>query len=261
MKERIITALIAGAIFITTLIYGQHWIVDGLLLFIGLVSAAEWANLLALPQPKKGFFIFLVGALTLAALQVPLLAKTLIALVATGWLCTVPWLLYKYERGQTLQITDKHIAGTGIASLAAFVAAVDLVYGHLGSWGTLALFLIIWVSDSVAYFVGRKWGKTPLAPHVSPKKTREGLLGGVGSALLLALLFLLFFDLPGSKALFLVLSVLAVFYGVLGDLWESVLKRRAGLKDSGRILPGHGGMLDRIDSWLSAFPIWALAFL
>ena len=161
----------------------------------------------------------------------------------------------------TLQITDKHIAGTGIASLAAFVAAVDLVYGQLGSWGTLALFLIIWVSDSVAYFVGRKWGKTPLAPHVSPKKTREGLLGGVGSALLLALLFLLFFDLPGSKALFLLLSVLAVFYGVLGDLWESVLKRRAGLKDSGRILPGHGGMLDRIDSWLSAFPIWALAFL
>lgn len=121
------------------------------------------------------------------------------------------------------------------------------------------LFLLVWGADSGAYFVGRKLGKKKLAPNVSPNKSVEGLYGGIFTAMLIVVVVeVVYLDLTFAQhILFLILSVITVFSSVLGDLFESMIKRRAGIKDSGRILPGHGGVLDRIDSLLAAAPIFA----
>lgn len=121
------------------------------------------------------------------------------------------------------------------------------------------LFLLVWGADSGAYFVGRKLGKRKLAPTVSPNKSVEGLYGGIATTVVIMLVVQHFYlDLTVIQLiLFLILSIITVFASVLGDLFESMIKRRAGIKDSGRVLPGHGGVLDRIDSLLAASPIFA----
>lgn len=119
-------------------------------------------------------------------------------------------------------------------------------------WVSFGL-LVVFASDTAAFFVGRRWGRRPLAPHISPKKTREGAIGGLAGAMLtaLALSFLFSINVALALALGLALSVA----GQVGDLVESYLKRCAGAKDSGRLLPGHGGILDRLDSIVFAGPL------
>ena len=122
------------------------------------------------------------------------------------------------------------------------------------------VFGLVWCADSGAYFVGRKFGKRKLAPRVSPNKSIEGLMGGLATSAVVAVA-VGYYALPHEllpQLAFLVLSGVATLSSVLGDLFESMLKRRAGIKDSGTILPGHGGVLDRIDSLLSATPVFAL---
>ena len=118
----------------------------------------------------------------------------------------------------------------------------------------LTIFIFIWVNDTGAYLVGSRWGKTPLAPSISPKKTVEGSIGGLLLVLLSAVVLrlLLFPELSWLRML-LIAAVVAIF-GTIGDLFESSLKRQAGVKDSGKLIPGHGGILDRIDSFPLAVP-------
>ena len=127
----------------------------------------------------------------------------------------------------------------------------------------LAIFIFIWVNDTGAYLVGSRWGKRRLAPNISPKKSVEGSIGGLILVLLSAVILrlLLFPELSWLRIL-LIATVVAVF-GTIGDLFESSLKRQAGVKDSGKLIPGHGGILDRIDSLLLAVPAvyLLLAFL
>ncbi len=127
----------------------------------------------------------------------------------------------------------------------------------------LAIFIFIWVNDTGAYLVGSRWGKRRLAPSISPKKSVEGSIGGLLLVLLSAVILrlLLFPELSWLRIL-LIATVVAVF-GTIGDLFESSLKRQAGVKDSGKLIPGHGGILDRIDSLLLAVPAvyLLLAFL
>lgn len=119
------------------------------------------------------------------------------------------------------------------------------------------LFIIVWATDSFAYWVGRKYGKTKLAPTISPGKTREGLLGGVIGAAVCALIIAVALGLPYAL-LYLPLGAFVGAVSQAGDLFESWVKRRAGVKDSGQIIPGHGGLLDRIDGLLFAAPVYAL---
>ena len=127
----------------------------------------------------------------------------------------------------------------------------------------LAIFIFIWVNDTGAYLVGSRWGKRRLAPSISPKKSVEGSIGGLLLVLLSAVVLRLLLFPELSWLLILLIAAVVAIFGTIGDLFESSLKRRAGVKDSGKLIPGHGGILDRIDSLLLAVPAvyLLLAFL
>jgi phosphatidate cytidylyltransferase len=125
---------------------------------------------------------------------------------------------------------------------------------------TLLVILVTWIADTAAYLVGRSMGRNKLAPHLSPNKTIEGAIGGLVGAALVSLACFTLFGLPGGPIAAIVSGLLLGIAGQIGDLSESLLKRQAGIKDSGDLIPGHGGILDRIDALLFAFPVgWFLA--
>lgn len=144
--------------------------------------------------------------------------------------------------------------------VTAWTAVVEIQSrGALGLTGPMALmFVLIWVwaADIGAYFAGRAWGRHKLAPSVSPGKTLEGLAGGLVLALVLVLAVAWWVPVvPGQRGALVAVATLTVLASALGDLFESMIKRHHGIKDSGRLLPGHGGMLDRIDSVTAALPV------
>lgn len=128
-----------------------------------------------------------------------------------------------------------------------------------GEWWILLLLIIIWANDTFAFFTGKTIGKSKLAPEISPKKTIEGVIGGLLGGAVAALLYNYFLSMGISALETVILSVIIGVIGVIGDLAESLLKRAAGVKDSGTLIPGHGGVLDRIDSLI--FPIPVLYFI
>lgn len=149
-----------------------------------------------------------------------------------------------------------------VGLLLLLPAWLGLTSLHAASpWWLMYLFLLVWGADTGAYFTGRAIGRRKLAVAVSPGKTVEGMLGGLGLALLVALGVSLYLDLSGVRLMaFMGLSLLTVLASVLGDLFESMVKRHAGMKDSGTIFPGHGGAMDRIDSLTAAAPVFALGW-
>ncbi len=145
-----------------------------------------------------------------------------------------------------------------VVILRATDIAVDPYHG-----AKLVLFVcfLVWAADSGAYFAGKSLGKRKMAPRVSPNKTIEGLVGGIIAALLVAWLFADWFEIQFASPVHMIVITLAtVVISVLGDLVESMFKRISGIKDSSNIIPGHGGVLDRIDSLTAAFPVFALLY-
>ncbi len=140
--------------------------------------------------------------------------------------------------------------------------ALELIRVDHGIEALLLLLLLIWMADIGAYLVGVRWGRRRLAPRVSPGKSIEGVVGGMGAALML-LLGMAFFGLLSPHPLWLILlgGGVVVIFSVVGDLVESAYKREAGMKDSGQLIPGHGGLLDRVDSLTAAAPLFLLLLL
>jgi phosphatidate cytidylyltransferase len=144
----------------------------------------------------------------------------------------------------------------GAAGFAVLVPA-GLAMATLGPLQVLLVLVLVWIADTVAYFVGRAWGRRKLAPAISPAKTWEGAAGGLFGALAYAIIG--GFWIQGiAWAPFLAAAALLGMVSIVGDLFESAAKRQAGVKDSGSLLPGHGGILDRIDSATAALPLAAL---
>jgi len=143
--------------------------------------------------------------------------------------------------------------------IPAWVAMVGMKAHPQGNLLIFMLFLLVWGADIGAYFTGKRFGRKKLIPQVSPGKTREGVLGGLAVCVLVAIGFAISSELSmGATLALLLLALVTGMVSVLGDLFESMFKRERGIKDSGRILPGHGGILDRIDSLTAAAPIFLL---
>lgn len=132
---------------------------------------------------------------------------------------------------------------------------------YAGAWWLLYVMFLVWGADSGAYMFGKLFGKHKLAPKVSPGKTWEGFFGGLLTSALLSWLFSVFAPLQVPLSTLLICSITAALASVLGDLTESMFKREAGIKDSGSLIPGHGGILDRIDSLTAAVPVFACLLL
>jgi phosphatidate cytidylyltransferase len=178
--------------------------------------------------------------------------RAVFALAALFWLLVAPaWL----ARGLRADRRTAVAASGFVVLLPAALAMTSLDAGRL-----LAVLVLVWVADSAAYFVGRAWGRRRLAPSISPGKTWEGAAGGVAGALVYAIICRRFFDDP-AWAPYLAAAALLAVISIVGDLFESAAKRRAGVKDSGTLLPGHGGILDRIDSATAVLPIAALLLI
>ena len=232
------------------------------------LGAWEWATLVGISRPA---YVILVGVSLAAAWFLVQNASTTIGLLTFAvavwggylWVVRCYPALPSWWRARSVQA----LAGllVLVPAWAALVALHDgrfLAETAYGPRYTLFLMVLVWVADSAAFFAGRRWGRHRLAPRVSPAKTVEGL-GGAGLAtVLVALIGAWWLGLVMERwPLFVVLCVATMLFSVVGDLMESVVKRTQGAKDSGALLPGHGGVLDRIDSLTAASPAFVLGLV
>jgi phosphatidate cytidylyltransferase len=272
LKQRVITALVLAVIFLAALFglpSGYFSFFIGAVLLIG---AWEWAGLSDFPavwQRLAYAFVLLVllvaTALYLgfegeASPRLDALAIRDVLIVGCGWWALALLLVQGYPSSSVLwgYQTLRLMMGV-LVLIPTWVALVYVRQQDNGAWLVLLLMLVVAVADSGGYFAGRRFGKHKLAPAVSPGKTWEGFAGGLLANCLLALLLGQLLNV--SLWLMLVLIVPTSLISVLGDLLESMVKRHAGAKDSGNILPGHGGILDRVDGITAAAPVFALALL
>lgn len=270
LKARVITALCLLVGFLSALFFLSSWAWLALAVVIAAVGAWEWGGMMAWTGAVRGIFPVVVGGavaalgiLTGLDLDTPARHPALLGIYLAGgvfWMVCVPlWLSRKWR--------IQGSAWGGWVGLLVLVPA-SLVLAHarqISPWFLLACMAAVWLADIGAYFVGRAWGRRKLAPTISPGKSWEGAAGGALSVLVYGL-FLLAKQgewVTGMAGYGLAALALLVFVAVSieGDLFESLLKRQAGIKDSGRILPGHGGVLDRIDSLTSTLPFVGLAIL
>ncbi|QFU00418.1 Phosphatidate cytidylyltransferase [Halomonas sp. THAF5a] len=224
-----------------------------------LLGGWEWANLAGITAPARRLWpvaglavlIALCWAGGVAAASWPLW------LGALGWLVNLYWVTGYPARLAQWQSTGMRLAMGLWVLLPAWVGFN--VLRESGAVWLLFVLLLVWGADIGAYFVGKAVGRRKLAPAVSPGKTREGVAGGMAVTAALAIVFAAWQGLGLAAGLGLLAATLVVtLASVLGDLLESMLKRHRGIKDSSRLLPGHGGVLDRIDSLTAAVPLFAL---
>jgi phosphatidate cytidylyltransferase len=260
---RVLTALVLIPIVIAVVLYTPTWVVAIALALITVLALREYFALGdAIGQRAYRFwtifcsFLLIVQSISNIAFQkfAAILFQspaTIFFLFVLGLACLTLW---------TRRPLVESLPSAGISCSALFLVAFPLSYAvrlHAAPiYGPILLLFalaITWAADTTAYFVGRAIGKHPLAPHISPKKTWEGSFGGLIGSLLVAWLFhrWLAFPLPHLFAM----ATIGNIAGQMGDLLESACKRSAGVKDSGGLLPGHGGVLDRIDALILCFPV------
>lgn len=264
LKTRVITALVLVAALLPSLFFlpQRYWAL--LIAAIAGIAAWEWAGLLRWPALRRiayGLGLALIAAgVTLAnpalvEATAPQAALPTYWLAGFFWLLVVPaWLRFKWSA-----LPGGALAGV-VVILPTWLAIVQL--RSLGPGVLLGIMAAIWLADVAAYFSGKAFGKRKLAPNISPGKTWEGAAGAVVAVVTYGFVMRVLFGTGGSSALaWLGALVLLTAVSILGDLLESLLKRQAGMKDSSAILPGHGGVLDRIDSMTSTLPMVALLWL
>lgn len=262
LRSRVLTAAVLAPLFaLGVLALSQFWFAFLLGLFVAL-GAWEWTYLSGYDEPSlKAFGAAAAGMLMAAVYFSPAgLTEPLLLLTCCGWLAVAVLLFHRRNKGLlTWPRPLRWVSGVWVL-IPAWLAIV--VLQHLQAEAVLMLFVLIWAADIGAYFAGRRWGHRKLAPAISPGKTVAGLWGGFGAAAVVAAAFGAWWGLSAGRCAGLVVwSVAVVLMSVFGDLFESNWKRMAELKDSGGVLPGHGGILDRIDSITAAAPFFVLGWL
>lgn len=267
LKQRLLTA----AILVPLVIWGilrlpTEYLALVLALFI-VQGAWEWTGLMRMTSTmKRGLYVLVVAAGLAGSwfmlrgdasnwMAVPVLSLF-------WWLLAIALVVQFPNATARWSSSSAHFLIGLIVLIPTWLAVVALhESSEQGPLLVMYLLSLIWVADSGAYFSGRAWGKRKLAPAVSPGKSWEGVVGGAVLSLAYAVGAAQVLELPGNQwPLFVVLSLVTVLFSVLGDLTESMFKRHAGIKDSGTLLPGHGGVLDRIDSVTAAAPVFVVGY-
>ncbi len=260
LRSRVVTALVLATVLVAVVLGLPERATLVLVVLVVLAGAWEWTALLELPgAAARGLYVGLVAMLFAGAwlgtrepqaLRLFLLAAALWWLVALGWLALAPQRVPRWSAA---------LAGL-LALVPAGVALAQIrIAPGVGAALTLFTIVLIVAADTGAFFAGRAFGRVRLAPRVSPGKTWEGVFGGLALAGLVAFGGAAWFGVPAASLVPVGLATAA--FSVVGDLTESMLKRHAGVKDSGSIFPGHGGILDRIDSVTAGAPVLLLGLL
>ena len=259
LRQRVPTA-IALAVALLLVLFALPAVFTTVLVALVVLSGAwEWSAFLKLQQALwRHAYVLLVGVTCLAAWQysrAPGALSLLMGIAAIWWLVALAWVMFAPTRG-----------GRGVTAIAglcvmvpAGVALQHLRFEENGAWVLLFALVVVMAADVGAYFAGSCFGRLRLAPKVSPGKSWEGVIGGVLASLVVAAIGAPLLVWPLTAVLWL--AAAAAAFSVVGDLTESLMKRHSGLKDSGGLFPGHGGVLDRFDSVSAGVPIFVLGLL
>lgn len=260
--KRIITGLILLAVFFYVFFYTSatvfYWLVYALLA----ASAWEWGNLIGLTSTVRK--VFLVAAYVLAAMGTFWLPVGALLIVYTLWWCLALIIILLYAKGRALWAKRSWVGFLmGLPALGSSFIGFNVLRNFEDGASIVFYFvLLIAAADSFAYFSGRAFGKHKLLEVLSPKKTWEGFLGGLLGSACVAVGGGIYFHMPLKMlSAFITLSLIAVLFSVIGDLFISLLKRQQQLKDTGRLLPGHGGLLDRLDGLNAAVSVFTLGLI
>lgn len=263
LKQRIITSLLLAPVIIWGIFALSETAFSLALAAVIGLAGWEWARLAGWQHTLARIVYSLVILLLLygmtTVMHQPYVIDALFGVVLLWWLWTLIHLFSYRQRALPANVHTMSALLAGIPVLLGTYFALVLLR-HDPAYGPayiMMLMLLVWGADIAAYFAGRRFGKNKLLLSVSPGKSWEGVWGALLASLLLSVLGAIYFEkLDNHLPAFMLVSLLTVIFSIIGDLNESYFKRRAGVKDSGTILPGHGGILDRIDSLTSAAPVF-----
>lgn len=272
LKQRVITALILAAVFFAAVFYLPVTLFSAFTAAIVLIAAWEWANMAGFARRWQRLVYLVLTALIMGVIALHLELSFRagmnadsghyrdLLVIGCGWWALALLLVQGYPSSAILWGAPVLRALMGFLVLIPTWIAFTYVRTHEnGTWMVLLIVAVVACADIGGYFAGRRWGKRKLKPAVSPGKTWEGFVGGVVANILLSLV--LWLVVGGNYWVILAIILPTSLVSVLGDLLESMVKRHRGIKDSGTLLPGHGGVLDRVDSLTAAAPVFALALL
>lgn len=263
MKQRLITGVVAGVFFLALCLLGGLWY-HTLILLMSLIGYFEFVRMSKLPPFGSVAFLGYAGV---AFFVFPWRLLDITITVDPShvmWVIMLLFLVITVVSKNKINISEVAFLFLGVTYIGigfSYIAeSRNTTDGH-GLFWTFLLLISIWSSDAGAYFAGRRFGKHKLWPSISPNKTIEGAIGGIVLAIVVAVGFALCSDGLLTLGQSIVIGLAAAIVGQFGDLIQSAYKRVYNIKDSGNLLPGHGGILDRCDSWIAVFPFVHIAML
>ena len=254
MKQRIITGTLLVVVVFTFLIYATDYLFGVGVFLVAVLAAVEWLKFADISENKTSKYLAVFGIITFL---ISGLFDYVMYVLPMFWLYAI-YKLSQYEREKIDTLSCAQILTMGLFAITPFCASLYVLHSNGVVW-IFMFILVVAAADSGAYFTGKSIGKRKMLPRLSPNKTIEGLLGGLVSAVVVAIIFLFYMDLGLVQYVeMVVISALIAVVSVIGDVFESMMKRIAGVKDSGSILPGHGGVLDRLDGYMPALPMFVM---
>lgn len=250
--QRIVSGILLGSLVVLLVLYAPLWLFAFVTCVVSWLALYEFFRL----SEKAGLPCFQLLGYAAAAMVTlrPVLQIDLNHLIIVFLLFLLSFALVKVK-DQSLTIKSTSATFMGVFYTGYFLSLLIPIRQTLGARYILFLFIVTWIGDTAAYYVGKNLGRHRLAPRISPKKTIEGSIGGLAGSVLGAYVFHRFWPLRESLPTVILIAAVLNLFAQMGDLAESGLKRGAQVKDSSALIPGHGGMLDRIDSLLFSAPI------
>ncbi|MBM4192584.1 MAG: phosphatidate cytidylyltransferase [Gammaproteobacteria bacterium] len=256
LRQRVLTAIVLATALLVVLLALPSVVTTFFVVLIVTCGAWEWSAFLYSERrrPRLAYVVLVVLGLyaTWQYSSSPDAFTLLLEVAAVWWIVALGWIMLAPSQGGSVVSA---IAGL-LVLVPAGVALIRLRIEDNGAWLLLFSLFVIMAADVGAYFAGHRFGRTKLAPKVSPGKSWEGVIAGIIASIIVAIIGASLLDWPVVPVMGLAASAAA--FSVVGDLMESLMKRRSGLKDSGQLFPGHGGVLDRFDSLSAGIPIFVL---